>query len=197
MGIETLFRRGSKEPKPNPTIRLNKFVSVEVQRGVYNPFLDMLHPNTFNLENAAENGIKLLTLRDVSRQIEPPLHGNLILFDTSPDLGANLGNHFRLVKKEGNTKLQACTQNGFWDSKGVLPIEIPQDFAMFTGAKIVVAERDNGKIVPLGEAQNYWQTHTDAVWAGEGEIHYRGAITMWSNNDGEIRPQLELPLASR
>lgn len=192
--LEAILRRGPREPKPNPVIRLNKFVSVEVQRGIYNPFSDMLHPNTFNLENAAGKGIKPLTLRDVSRQIEPALHGNLILFDTSPDLGASLGNHFRLIKEEGKTKLQACAHNGFWDSKGVLPFEMPEDYAMFTGALIVVAQRDNGEIVPLKEAQNYWQTHREEMCTGKSDVHYRGAITMWSNSEGEIRPQLKLPI---
>lgn len=195
---ELLLRRpGEHKPKPNTTIQLNEAVSVELQRGASVSFSEIPHRNTYHLEDAAERGIKPLTLADIIRQIAPALHKNLILFDTSPSFGFNQGNHFRLVKEDGKTKLQACAPSGFRDSKGVLPFEMPEDFAMFTGAMIVVAQRDNGKIVPLGEAQNYWQTHEDEMWAGESEVHYRGAITMWSNSEGEISTQLKLPLTSK
>lgn len=195
-GLKERLGGTPKESKPNPRIWLNETISVEVQKGIYDHGFGLLS-NKYALEDAAEKGIKLLTLPEVLRQIEPNLHQNLILFDASPSLGRSFANHFRLKTEDGKTKLQACAANGFWDIKGALPFEVPKDFAMFTGGTIVVARHDNGKLVQLGKAQDYWHRHSgDILLTGISEIHYRGEIVMWSNSEGKIGPQLELPLAA-
>lgn len=195
-GLKERLGRNPKEAKPNPRIWLNDTISIEVQKGIYDHCFGLLS-NKYALKEAAEKGVRPLTLPNVLRQIEPDLHQNLIFFDASPSLGRSFANHFRLKEEDGKQRLQACAPNGFWDTKGVLPFEIPEDFAMFTGGIIIVAKRDNGELVPLGEAQEYWHRQSsELLLSGMSEIHYRGEIVMWSNSEGKIRPQLELPLAA-
>ncbi len=182
-GLKERLSRRPKEAKPK-TIRLGQ-LQIGINPDEFNPFIHIPNWHAHSLETAMDHGVKPLTYDEIIAQIEESHRRNVVLFDTSPVDGMP-GNHFRLVEDQtGQTKLQFCNTFGLLDNRGLLPFSPPEDYAMFTGATILMFQKD-GKAVNLGEAQKAYRRRATMCPSSPGEIRSTGELVLWSNAEGKL-----------
>ncbi len=157
--LETLLPGRRKHREPEPQGELFTIGAIRVRATDLNHVI-RLQGNPHNLETALEHGIKPLTFKEITDQIDPRWVHNAILFDTSPDPGS-VGNHFRIVESEtGEPQLQLCGTFGNYDIKGVNPFTPPKVYPMFTGVTIQ-PYKVGGKMATLDEAIRAYEIYAN------------------------------------
>lgn len=165
-------------------------VSVDIDSRVYDKikFLSYIQSTEFNLKLAEKDGIKPLSLKEISEQIDSDTLGKAVLFDTPSVLP---GNHWRVVevdKEKASAILQLCGNFGNYDYSMIPPVNIPLDTPMFTGISIQEYEL-NGSSVSLKEVVEV----VGDILGTPGPLNYpeslkhRGETILWSNSNGELR----------